>query len=177
MRVVVADTGPLHYLVLIGAIDILPRWFETVLLPEAVRTELSHARTPPAVRAWMDSRATWLHAAPTPPLEELPFPALDDGERAAIALAVSRNADLILMDDRGGVVAALAAGFQTIGTLGLLDRAGRHGLIGKGFGRPFKLTEHQRREAIKRPDRGDKRLAGIGRSYNVSPQMISSLGA
>ena len=129
MRVVVADTGPLHYLVLIGAIDILPRWFETVLLPEAVRTELSHARTPPAVRAWMDSRATWLHAAPTPPLEELPFPALNDGERAAIALAVSRNADLILMDDRGGVVAALAAGFQTIGTLGLLDRAARHGLI------------------------------------------------
>jgi DNA invertase Pin-like site-specific DNA recombinase len=47
---------------------------------------------------------------------------------------------------------------------------------GKSLGRPFKLTEHQRREAIRRRDRGDETLAEIGRSYNVGPQTISRLG-
>ena len=68
-------------------------------------------------------------ARPGTPVEELPLPALDDGERSAIALALSRRADLILMDDRSGVAAALAYGLEAIGTLGLLDRAARRGLI------------------------------------------------
>src|SRR5271168_5361495 len=101
MLVVIADTGPLHHLVLIGEIDLIPRLFETVLVPEMVRDELSRARTPPPVRAWIASPPAWLQIVPAPAgLEELALPALDDGERSAIALALSRRADLILMDDR-----------------------------------------------------------------------------
>jgi predicted nucleic acid-binding protein len=37
VRVVVADTGPLHYLVLIGQIDLLPRLFTAVTVPMVVR--------------------------------------------------------------------------------------------------------------------------------------------
>ena len=37
MRLVVADTGPLNYLVLINAIELLPKLFEKVFTPEAVR--------------------------------------------------------------------------------------------------------------------------------------------
>ena len=47
--------------------------------------------------------------------------------------------------------------------------------IGKSLGRPFKLTEHQRREAVKRRDRGDETLREISRSYNVSHSTISRL--
>src|SRR5262249_10068929 len=36
------------------------------------------------------------------------------------------------------------------------------------FGRPSKLTPHQRREENTRRDAGDETLADIGRSYNVS---------
>jgi predicted nucleic acid-binding protein len=129
VRVVVADTGPLHYLVLIDAIDLLPRLFDRVLVPEIVRTELSRARTPDAIRQWLATDPAWLEALPTPPVAGLPLPLLGDGERAAIALAISHRADLILMDDRRGVAAALAQGLEAIGTLGLLDRAARHGLI------------------------------------------------
>ena len=39
----------------------------------------------------------------------------------------------------------------------------------------FKLTEHQRREAVKRRDSGDEMLAEIGRSYNVNGATISKL--
>jgi hypothetical protein len=36
MRLVVADTGPLNYLILIAAIDVLPNLFETIFVPVAV---------------------------------------------------------------------------------------------------------------------------------------------
>ena len=45
---------------------------------------------------------------------------------------------------------------------------------GQRMGRPPKLTPHQRREAIKRRERGET-LAEIGRSYNVSGATISRL--
>jgi hypothetical protein len=45
------------------------------------------------------------------------------------------------------------------------------------MGRPPKLTPHQRREAIKRRDRGEESLADIGRTYNVSGATISRLVA
>ena len=48
---------------------------------------------------------------------------------------------------------------------------------GKHLGRPFKLTPHQQKEAIKRRDRGEETLAEIARSYNVSPATISRLTA
>ena len=46
---------------------------------------------------------------------------------------------------------------------------------GQSLGRPFKLTPHQRNEAIKRRDKGEETLAEIGRSYNVSGATISRL--
>ena len=46
---------------------------------------------------------------------------------------------------------------------------------GQRMGRPPKLAPHQRREAIKRRDRGGASLTDIGRSYNVSGATISRL--
>ena len=129
MRVVVADTGPLHYLTLIGEIDLLPQLFETVLVPEIVRDELRHARTPAIVRAWLATGPAWLKPLPTPPVAVLPLPKLGAGERAALALAASVRADLVLMDDRPGVMAAREQGFVVIGTLGVLDVAAQRGLV------------------------------------------------
>ena len=39
MRVVVADATPLHYLILIDAIHVLPRIFEKIHVPTEVRDE------------------------------------------------------------------------------------------------------------------------------------------
>jgi DNA invertase Pin-like site-specific DNA recombinase len=46
---------------------------------------------------------------------------------------------------------------------------------GVKMGRPPKLTPHQRREAIRRRERGYETLADIARSYNVSAATISRL--
>lgn len=37
MPLVVADTGPLHYLVLTGDIELLPKLFERVLMPQVAK--------------------------------------------------------------------------------------------------------------------------------------------
>jgi DNA invertase Pin-like site-specific DNA recombinase len=47
---------------------------------------------------------------------------------------------------------------------------------GKSLGRPFKMTEHQRREAITRRESAEL-LTEIARSYNVSAATISRLSA
>jgi DNA invertase Pin-like site-specific DNA recombinase len=43
------------------------------------------------------------------------------------------------------------------------------------FGRKSKLTDHQKRETIKRRDNEGETLRSIGRSYNVSAATISRL--
>ncbi len=53
MQLVIADTGPVNYLILIGHIDILPALFHQVILPSAVLDELNETRTPASVRDWI----------------------------------------------------------------------------------------------------------------------------
>ena len=53
MQLVVADTGRLHYLVLTGDIELLPKLFEHVLVPRVVRDELADAEAPQAVQDWI----------------------------------------------------------------------------------------------------------------------------
>lgn len=129
VRVVVADTGPLHYLVLIDQIDLLPRLFAAVTVPMIVRDELLHPNTPQAVRDWATDPPPWLTVATVPAHHEPVPQRLDAGESAAIALALALHADLMLMDDRVAVVVARAQGLAVVGTIGILDLAGRRNLI------------------------------------------------
>ena len=66
MRLIIADTGPINYLVLIGNIDLLPVLFETVILPSAVEAELSDPDAPPSVRNWIADPPAWLDVYATP---------------------------------------------------------------------------------------------------------------
>src|SRR5215212_6248550 len=57
---VVADTSPLRYLVVIQAIELLPLLYERVVVPQAVLTELQHPRSPREVRAWLATPPAWV---------------------------------------------------------------------------------------------------------------------
>ena len=131
MRVVVADTGPVHYLLLIGQIGILHRLFEKIIIPSAVCAELLRPETPNDVRIWMQQPPSWLEIrAPQsadPP--EASLDGLDDGEQAALVLAGVLNADLLLLDDRDGVRAARLRGFRVIGTRRVLQLASKRGFL------------------------------------------------
>jgi CENP-B N-terminal DNA-binding domain len=58
---------------------------------------------------------------------------------------------------------------------GLCESNGEQNPKGVKFGRKPKLTDHQKREAIKRRDAGEETYRSIGRSYNVSAATISRL--
>ena len=130
MRLVVADTGPLNYFVLIEAIELLPKLFEKVFIPAAVRAELLDQDAPTIVRTWAAQPPAWLEVRIVSSAIDNPaWRALDIGEREALVLARMLSAELVLMDDRAGVAVALQQGFAVTGTLGVLDVAARRGLI------------------------------------------------
>jgi len=100
--IVVADSGPLHYLILLGHVDLLRRFYGEVLVPEAVARELSVGSTPDVVRDWIAAAPSWVDVRPLAPEAVAAITEdLDLGERAAIALAETVHADL-LFNRRGG---------------------------------------------------------------------------
>jgi predicted nucleic acid-binding protein len=125
---VIADTGPLNYLVQIGHADVLPCLFHEVVIPEAVHAELRHPRAPEPVRVWASAVPSWLRIRPAPDDARLPRN-LGSGERAAIALARATGASLVIMDDRRAVAVARRVGLLATGTLGVLKRAEMAGLL------------------------------------------------
>jgi predicted nucleic acid-binding protein len=58
--IVVADTSPLNYLILMGKADVLPAIYGRVLTPNAVLVELRHPGAPAAVLAWSATPPAWL---------------------------------------------------------------------------------------------------------------------
>lgn len=149
---IIADTGPVNYLLLIEHIDILPALFGSVILPSTVRDELADVGTPSVVRSWAAQLPSWVDVRSSrsdlPKTESLP--GLDPGELAAIALAVELRADLLLMDDREGVIAARRKGFTVTGTLGVLSLAAERGLLNlaEAFDRLKRTNFRYRREIM-----------------------------
>jgi predicted nucleic acid-binding protein len=86
--IVIADTTPLNYLVLIGEIDVLPALYGRVIVPRAVYAELVVAGSPGAVRTWANRLPNWVEVHNAPPEAAALAPGLlDPGEGEAIALA------------------------------------------------------------------------------------------
>jgi predicted nucleic acid-binding protein len=121
--IVVADTSPINYLVLIQEIDILPKMYGSVVVPQTVRDELVRLSAPQLVRSWVDHLPVWLEVRSPLALPDLSLAKLDAGERDAITLATELQADQLIVDDREGRREAERRGIPTIGTLGVLREA------------------------------------------------------
>jgi len=162
MRLVVADTSPLRYLVQIDQVDLLPQLFEKIFIPSVVCDELRHPSAPQVVRNWMRSAPEWLEISVVKASGDPSLGALDEGEKSAIALGLSLAADLLLIDDRRGVAAARAKGFEVIGTLGILDLAARRGIVNLADALArLRTTNFRRREELfdallRQHNRGDQ---------------------
>lgn len=58
--IVVSDTTPLNYLVLIGQADLLSQLYQRVIIPPVVYAELQRANTPMPVKQWIINHPGWL---------------------------------------------------------------------------------------------------------------------
>jgi predicted nucleic acid-binding protein len=125
--IVVSDTSPLNYLILLDEVDVLPKLFGQVHCPKAVVIELSHPRAPERVKDWIRQPPTWLTVVDAQ--SKLDGVALDAGEAEAIALAIELGADGVLIDEKKGRRVAQSHGLQTLGTITVLELAAEVGLV------------------------------------------------
>jgi predicted nucleic acid-binding protein len=127
--IIVADTTPIHYLSLIGEVEILKELFGRVIIPQAVFDELHRDRTPQLVKDWVDSQPAWLEVKlPSLELDDL-VKSLGKGEREAIALAIELKADALLLDDKRAKSEARRRNVPVITTLNILEAAAERGWL------------------------------------------------
>jgi predicted nucleic acid-binding protein len=127
--IVIADTTPLNYLVLIDRVEILPELYGRVLIPPAVWEEFQRPETPEVVHAWVAKRPAWLEIRPVERSPERALQNLGAGEREAIVLAEELHADRLILDDHAARRVATRRNLIVIGTLGVLVEAAERGLM------------------------------------------------
>jgi hypothetical protein len=127
----VSNTSPLLYLYRIGGIGWLPKLFDEVWTPEAVKNELQAGRSKGYDVPNPDDYS-WLKIV-NPKSTPSEWLALDlgAGEIAAMALALENPDRVILLDDMLARRTAQVAGLQAWGTLKVLLEAKSHGITDK----------------------------------------------
>ena len=129
MVIVVSDTSPIRALAHLDLLDVLEQIFSGVLIPPAVEQELRH---PPRQYAAVDVAGySFIHVqAPRDASQVQQFrQTLDPGESEALTLALEVQAQAILIDEMAGRNRGAQLGLVVIGTLGILLRAKRNGII------------------------------------------------
>jgi predicted nucleic acid-binding protein len=129
VAIVVSDTSPIRALHHLALLDLLKDVYGKVYLPDAVAEELRN----PSLRFGSFNATAFAFLVIESPLDlervAVFQKRLDAGEAAALALALERNADYVLLDERAGRRIAQELGFNVIGVLGVLSEARRRGLV------------------------------------------------
>jgi len=125
---IVLDTGPIISLAVIDRLDIFAELFDEIFIPVAVRDELracNHFRFHPDIASFLKNRVKKIKS-----LNELVL-ILGKGESESILLYKELNADFLVIDDKKARLIAEEFGINCIGTLALLIKAQKLGLIKK----------------------------------------------
>jgi hypothetical protein len=128
--IVVADTSVILNLCCVGQQELLPPLFSDIFIPTEVRQEFERA-----VRSYSRFAAlslpVWLRErqAHFVPAVLRQIPTLDEGEMAAIALALELKANAVLIDERAGRHAVQLFKMTPIGVLGILLRSRQTGRL------------------------------------------------
>jgi len=121
----VVNSSPLIALAAIGHFDILRLAARSVVVTEAVKTEVTDDRSRQAMAS-----CTWLRQVPNPPIPpRIAGFDLGAGEKTVLAWAVAHPGADVVLDDRAARRFALDLGLRVRGTLGLVLLAKRHAVI------------------------------------------------
>ncbi len=151
------NTTPLITLAGVGLLDLLPLLYDKVWAPRIVLDEYQ-AKAPPTEPDL--AQATWLTVVDAVIIDPT-LPLLDVGEAAALSLAQTIRARLILLDERKARRIAARIGLQVAGTLAVLLRAKQQRLIAAI--RPY-ITQMQSQGRRFHPDLIARLLEDAGES-------------
>lgn len=130
---VVSDTSPITNLAAVGRLDLLHALFDQITIPEEVRDELTLGGTGDNPGAEEVQSKPWFVVAHVDPQQRdrliQTYRALDLGEAAALALAMDRSADLVLLDDKAARQAAQELKLAHVGIIGVLLSAKVRGIV------------------------------------------------
>ena len=127
--ILVADAAPLIFLSKINQLSLISQLFDPeILIPAAVRNEVLGPEVPPDEERLLTGFLSSYHIVtlnkPTRFAKALSF-----ADNCILTLAVEKQADIILSDDRLLRKTAVIEGFQVIGTIGVLVRAAKSSFI------------------------------------------------
>ena len=126
MKLVVADTGALISLVLVGHIDLIEKVFGDFYIANAVWEELQdyeNAEFDKSVLPYLGKRVVKIKSR-----NHLSV-IMDYGESESVILYEELNADYLLIDDNKARIVAESLDVDCIGSIGLLVKAKQIGLI------------------------------------------------
>jgi predicted nucleic acid-binding protein len=129
MQTVISNSTPIIHLAKIGQLDLLHRFFGTIIVPQMVWKECT---SPGEKRAEIADilAVDWIQVVRiNDRIVTLLRHELDHGEAEAIALALERKATLLLLDDSDAREKARLYHLPITGTVGLLLRAYREGML------------------------------------------------
>lgn len=133
MGLVISDSSTLIHLASIGRLALLKAFYSQIVVPPAVWREVVEQGKGRAGAGEVEQarRAGWIKVvAPVDEvLLQLLVRELDDGESEVIALAVERQASLVLLDESEARDIAELYGLAKTGVIGLLIRARQAGHI------------------------------------------------
>lgn len=124
------NASPLIVLAKAGLLDrLIPLAAPAIWVPQSVATEISMANDPAdSARAWIEHHMEFIH--PDPPISNFVVAwDLGAGESSVISLAQSIPNAVAVLDDLAARRCAQALGLSLTGTLGLILKAKRTGII------------------------------------------------
>ena len=125
-KVVIVNSTPIIALLDIGQIDILKALYDEVIIPEAVRNEVTVKDEHILDNyAWIKIKAIKNTAA-----KDTFISSLHDGEVEVMILAKELSSDLVIIDDSLARRYAKHQGLTITGTVGVILRAKHKGIIG-----------------------------------------------
>ena len=126
---IVSNTSPLIVLAKAGLLDLLPKLFSELIIPQAVRDEIHSGPADDLMRLALPG-CGWLRVVVLePPLSPLAAMQLGRGEAEVIEYGRRQTDCTALLDDRAGRRAAQALGLRVFGTLSVAAIATQQGHI------------------------------------------------
>lgn len=129
MPKVVVNSTPLIVLCGIGQLDILRKLYQEVFIPTAVYQEITAIKDSACMQIM--TAGEWLRVEQIQDdTEKKMYKAkLHAGEVEVMILAQEKKADLVILDDNAAKKTAKYLGFTVTGTLGVLLKAKRKGIV------------------------------------------------